>query len=80
MPSSIKNRAAAYGCLEELKIDPMTARACTPGWDIYVIARMPQRGFTMKMKAGVILGQQLTIQADSFLEICDKSCYPVTGS
>ncbi len=70
----------AYGCLEELKIDQMTARACTPGWDISVIARMPKKGITMKMKVGVILGQQLAIQADRFLEILDKSCYPVTGS
>jgi hypothetical protein len=32
MPSSIKNsRAAAYSCLEELEIDPMTARACVLG-------------------------------------------------
>jgi hypothetical protein len=45
----------------------MTARACTPGWDTFVIARMPQKGITMKMKAGVILGQQLAIQADRFL-------------
>jgi hypothetical protein len=56
MPSYFENRAAAYGCLEELEIDPMTVRACTPVWDTSVIARMPQKGITMKMKAGVILG------------------------
>jgi hypothetical protein len=55
-------------------------RACTLGWDISVIARMPQKRITMKMKVGVIPGQQLAIQADRFLEIIDKSCYPVTGS
>ena len=57
MPTHIEDRAAAYGCLEELKIDPRIARACTPGWDIIVIAQMPQTGITMKMKAGVILRQ-----------------------
>ncbi len=80
MPSYIENRTAAYGHLEELKIDPITMRACTPEWDISVIARMPQKGIVIKMKAGVILGQQLAIQADSFLETIDKSCYHVTGS
>ncbi len=58
----------------------MTARACTPGWDITVIARMPQKRITMKMKAGVIIGQQLAVQADRFLETIDEPCYPVTGS
>jgi hypothetical protein len=58
----------------------VTVRAYTPGWDISVIARMTQTGITMKMKAGVILEQQPAIQADRFLEIFDKSCYPVTGS
>ncbi len=57
MPSYIQVRATAYGCLKELKNDPMTTRACTPGWDITVTARMPQKGITMKMKGGVILGQ-----------------------
>ncbi len=33
MQSYIKNRAVAYSCLEDLKTDPMTAWACTPGWD-----------------------------------------------
>jgi hypothetical protein len=74
MPTYIEDRAAAYGCLEELKIDTRTARACTLGWDIIVIAWMPQKGITMKMKAGVILGQQLAIQADRFLETLDESC------
>jgi hypothetical protein len=41
MPSYIKNRAAAYGHLEELVVDPMTTRVCTLGWDITVTARMP---------------------------------------
>jgi len=63
-----------------LEIDPRIARACTPGWDIIVIAQIPQKGITMKMKVGVILGQQLAIQADRFLETLDESCYPVTGS
>jgi hypothetical protein len=80
MMTYIENRAGAYGCLEELKIDPRTTRACNPGWDMIVIARMPQKGITTKMKAGVILGQQLAIQAFRFLETLDKSCYPVTGS
>jgi hypothetical protein len=41
---------------------------------------MPHTGITMKMKPEVILGQQLAVQADRFLKILDKSCYPVTGS
>jgi hypothetical protein len=80
MPSYIKNRAAAHSCIEELEIDPVTMMACTLGWDISVIARTPQKGITMKMKAGVTFGQQLVVQADRFLEILDESCYPVTGS
>jgi hypothetical protein len=51
-----------------------------PAPNIILIARMPQKGINMKMKAGVILGQQLAIQADRLLEILDKFCYPVTGS
>jgi hypothetical protein len=51
MLTYLKDRAAAYGCIEELKIDPRTPRACTLGWDIIDIARMPQKGITMKMKA-----------------------------
>jgi hypothetical protein len=31
MPSYLESRAEAYGCLEELKIDPKTTRACAPG-------------------------------------------------
>jgi hypothetical protein len=31
MPSYFESRAEAYGRLEELKVDPKTARACTPG-------------------------------------------------
>ncbi len=65
MPTYIKDRAVAYGCLEELKINPRFARSCPWSWDIIVIAQMPQKGIIMKMKAGVILGQQLAIQADS---------------
>ncbi len=79
MLSYIKNRAEAYGPLEELVVDPVTARLCTPGWDITVTARMPQKEITMKMKAGVILGQQLAIQADRFLETIDETMHPVTG-
>jgi hypothetical protein len=70
----------AYGCLEELKVDLIDARVCTLSWDITVISMMPQKGITMKMKAGVIIGQQLAVQADRSLETIDKSCYPVTGS
>jgi hypothetical protein len=33
-----------------------------------------------KDESGSILGQQLAVQADRFLEILDKSCYLVTGS
>ncbi len=33
----------------------------------------------MKIKPEVILGQQLAVQADRFLEIIDKSSNPVTG-
>ncbi len=82
MPSYIMNQAAVCGCLEELKVDLMVTRVCTPGWDITVIAKIPQKRITMKMKVGVILGQQLAIQADRFLEIetIDESCYPVTDS
>jgi hypothetical protein len=77
--SYLKNRAVAYGCIEELLVDLVAARVCTLGRDISVIAKMPQKGITMKMKVGVTLGQQLSIQADRFLEIIDESCYPVTG-
>ena len=80
MPTYIEDRAVAYGHLEELKIDPRIVRACTPGWDITVEAVMPHTGITMKMKPEVILGQQLAVQADRFLEIIDKSLNPVTGS
>ncbi len=80
MSTYIKDRAVAYGCLEKLKIDPRTTRACTLGWDIIVIAQMPQKGVTMKIKVGVILVQHLAVQADRFLETLDKLCYPVTGS
>jgi hypothetical protein len=61
MQSYIQSRAVAYGCLKELQIDPRTTRACTQGWDIYVYAQTPQKGITMKMRARVILGQQLAV-------------------
>jgi hypothetical protein len=80
MLSYLESRAKAYGCLEELEIDPKTARACTPGWAITVEAVMPHTDITMKMKLEVILGQQLAVQADRFLKIIDKSLNPVTGS
>ncbi len=80
MPSYLENQAEAYGCLEELKIEPKKARACTPGWSFTVIASMPQKGITMKIKPEVILVQQLAVRADGFLEIIDKSLNPVTGS
>jgi hypothetical protein len=80
MPSYLESRAKVYGCLKELTIDPKTTRACTPGWVITVEAVMPHTGITMRMKPNVILGQQLAAQADSFLKILNKSCYPVTGN
>ncbi len=79
MPSYLESRARAYGCLEELEVDPKTARACTLGWSITVEAVMPHTEITMKMKPEVILGQQLAIQVDRFLKIIDKSLNPVTG-
>jgi hypothetical protein len=75
----IENQAEAYGRLEELKIDPKKARPCTPGWSITVESVMPHTGITMKIKPEVILGQQLAVQADRFLEIIDKSLNPVTS-
>jgi hypothetical protein len=80
MPSYLENQAEAYGRLVELKIDPKKARPCTQGWRFSVIASMPQKRITMKIKPEVILGQQLAVQADGFLEIIDKSLNPVTGS
>ncbi len=79
MPSYIKNRAVAYGCLQELVVDQMTTRVCTPEWDITVTATMPQKGIEMKMEAGVVLGQQLAVQADRFLETIDESLNPGPG-
>jgi hypothetical protein len=79
MLSHRENQAKAYGCMEELKIDSKKARPCTPGWSITVEAVMLHTGITMKMKPNVILGQQLAVQADRFLEIIDKSLNPVTG-
>jgi hypothetical protein len=65
MVSYLLDRAADFGCLEKLIIDPTNARACTPGWNITVEAKMPHTGITLKRKLGVILGQQLAFQADS---------------
>jgi hypothetical protein len=79
MLSYLENQAEAYGCLEELKIDPKNMRPCTKGWSITVEAVMPHTGITMKIKPEVILGEQLVIQDDRFLEIIDKSSNPVTG-
>jgi hypothetical protein len=79
MPSYLENQAEAYGCLEELKVVSKEARACTPGWSFTVIASMPAKGITMKIKLEVILRQQLAAQADGFLEIIDKSLNPVPG-
>ncbi len=45
----LESRAEAYGHLEELEIDPRAARACTPGWNITVIASMLQKGIAMKI-------------------------------
>jgi hypothetical protein len=66
-------KSKANGHIEELQFDPRATRACTPGWDVTVIASMPQKGITMNIKPEVILGQQLALQADKFLEIIDNS-------
>jgi hypothetical protein len=79
MSSYLESRAEAYGHLKEFGVDPKTARACIPGWSITVEAVMPHTGIIMEMKPEVILGQQLAIQTDMFLEIIDKSLNPVTG-
>ncbi len=73
MPPYLKNWTATYGHLVELVADPIATRAWTQGWDIAVIAKMPQKGITMKLKAGVYLWQQLAIQADRLLETIGKS-------
>jgi hypothetical protein len=57
MPSYLENQAEAYGCLEELEIDSKKARACILGWSFTVIASMPAKGITMKIKPEVIPGQ-----------------------
>ncbi len=79
MPSYLESRAED-GCLVELKVNPRAAMACTSGWNITVIASMPQKATTLKIKPEVILEQQLAVQADGFLEIIDESLNPVTGS
>jgi hypothetical protein len=79
MPSYLKSRAKAYGCLEKLEVDLTTARACTPGWSITVEAMMLSTGITMKMKPEVVIGWQLAVQADVFLGMIDKSLDPVTS-
>jgi hypothetical protein len=80
MVSYLLERAADFGCLKELIIDPTNARACTPGWNLTVEAVMPHTGIALKMKPGVIFGQQLDVQADNFLETIDESLNTVTGS
>jgi hypothetical protein len=80
MPSYLESRVKAYGRLEELQIDPKAARTCTPGWNITIIASMPQIGIKMKIKLEVILRQQTDILAGGFLEVIDDSLKPVTGS
>ncbi len=75
MQSYLESRAKAYGHLKELKIDCKTV-----GWNITVEAVMHHTGIAMKMKPEAILGQQLAVQADRFLEIIDKFLNPVTGS
>jgi hypothetical protein len=80
MLSYLIDRAADYGHLKELIIDPTNARACTPGWNITVKARMPHTGIIIMMKSGVIHGQQLAVQVDSFLETIDESLSTVTDS
>ncbi len=57
MPSYLESQAEAYGHLEKLEIDSKKARACTLGWSFTVIASMPAKGITMKIKLEVILGQ-----------------------
>ncbi len=79
VPFYLESREMVNGRLEEVEIDPRTARACTLRWDITIEARLPHTGITMAMKPEVILGQQLAIQADRFLKILEKSCYLVTG-
>jgi hypothetical protein len=79
MPSYLENQAEAYRCLEELQIDLKKARVCTPGWSFTVIASMPAKGNTMRIKLEAILRQQLAVQVDRFLEIIDKSLNPVPG-
>jgi hypothetical protein len=79
MPSYLENQAEVYRRLEELEIDSKKARVCTLGWSFTVIASMPAKGITMKIKLEVILGQQLAAQADGFLEIINESLNPVPG-
>ncbi len=60
-----------YGCLEELKVVPETAKVCTPGWSITVEVVMSSTGITMKMKPEVVIRRQLAVQVDMFLGIID---------
>jgi hypothetical protein len=64
----LENQAEAYGRLGELEIDSKKVRVCTPGWSFTVIASMPAKGITMKIKPEVIPGQQLAARADGFLD------------
>jgi hypothetical protein len=79
MPSYLKSRSKAYGCLEGIEVDPTNRRACTLGWSITVEVVMPSTEITMKMKPEVVIGWQLAVQADMFLGIIDKLLDPVTG-
>jgi hypothetical protein len=72
-------RLMAYGPLVEFDVEPATTRVECLGWDMTVIARMPQKRIPLKMKTGVILGQQLAVQADRMLMTIDESYYPVAG-
>ncbi len=80
MLSYLLDRAADYGHLAELIIDPTNARACTLDRNITVEARMLHIGITMRMKPGVILGQQLAVQEDSVLKTIYEYLSTVTGS
>jgi hypothetical protein len=56
MLSYLESRAEVHGRLEELKVFPEIARACTPGLSITVEAVMPSTGITMMMKLEVVIG------------------------
>ncbi len=58
----------------------MAVRVYTPGWDITVIAKMPQKGITMKMNVGVILWQQLAFPSREVPRDYWRVLLPCTGS